>query len=128
MHYFERLTVCDITGLSVCSSVTLSLAKEKPVGWYHSGPKLRSSDLDINELFKRYSNHPVLVIIDVKPKELGLPTDAYIAVEEIHDVRLRESRIRLPQLTVSKQETKSNRPALGRDDYFTDVCARYVAH
>ena len=24
---------------------------------------------------------------DVKPKELGLPTDAYIAVEEIHDVR-----------------------------------------
>ena len=29
----------------------------------------------------------VLVIIDAKPKDLGLPTEAYIAVEEVHDVR-----------------------------------------
>lgn len=28
----------------------------------------------------------VLVIIDVKPKDLGLPTEAYISVEEVHDV------------------------------------------
>ena len=28
----------------------------------------------------------MLVIIDAKPKELGLPTEAYIAVEEVHDV------------------------------------------
>lgn len=28
---------------------------------------------------------PVLVVIDVQPKELGIPTDAYIAVEEIRD-------------------------------------------
>ncbi len=27
------------------------------------------------------------MIIDAKPKDLGLPTEAYIAVEEIHDVR-----------------------------------------
>ncbi|KAI8846072.1 maintenance of mitochondrial structure and function-domain-containing protein [Chytridium lagenaria] len=60
-------------------------AKEKMVGWYHTGPKLRSSDLEINELFKRYNPNPVLVIIDVKPKDLGLPTDAYFAVEEVHD-------------------------------------------
>ncbi len=26
------------------------------------------------------------MIIDAKPKDLGLPTEAYIAVEEIHDV------------------------------------------
>jgi len=26
------------------------------------------------------------VIIDAKPKDLGLPTDAYVAVEEVHDV------------------------------------------
>jgi 26S proteasome regulatory subunit N8 len=56
------------------------------VGWYHSGPKLRSSDLEINELFKKYTASPVLVIINVKPTELGIPTDAYYAVEEIHDV------------------------------------------
>lgn len=62
-------------------------AKEKLIGWYHSGPKLRASDLEINELFKRYTPNPLLVIIDVQPKEAGVPTDAYFAVEEIKDVR-----------------------------------------
>ena len=28
----------------------------------------------------------VLVIVDAKPKALGLPTDAYYAIEEVHDV------------------------------------------
>lgn len=62
-------------------------AKEKLIGWYHSGPKLRASDLEINELFKRYTPNPLLIIIDVQPKEAGVPTDAYFAVEEIKDVR-----------------------------------------
>ncbi|KAF1810021.1 Mov34-domain-containing protein [Eremomyces bilateralis CBS 781.70] len=60
-------------------------AREKLIGWYHSGPKLRASDLEINELFKRYTSDPLLVIIDVQPKEVGVPTDAYFAVEEIKD-------------------------------------------
>jgi len=61
-------------------------AREKLIGWYHSGPKLRASDLEINELFKRYTPNPLLCIIDVQPKESGVPTDAYFAVEEIKDV------------------------------------------
>lgn len=60
-------------------------AKEKMIGWYHSGPKLRKSDLEINELFKRYTPNPVLVVIDVKPNDISIPTDAYLSVEEIHD-------------------------------------------
>ena len=60
-------------------------AREKLIGWYHSGPKLRASDLEINELFKRYTPNPLLVIIDVQPKEVGVPTDAYFAIEEIKD-------------------------------------------
>ncbi|KZZ97069.1 26S proteasome regulatory subunit rpn-8 [Ascosphaera apis ARSEF 7405] len=60
-------------------------AKEKLIGWYHTGPKLRASDLKINELFKRYTPNPLLVIIDVQPREVGIPTDAYFAVEEIKD-------------------------------------------
>ncbi|OBT59936.1 hypothetical protein VE03_10624 [Pseudogymnoascus sp. 23342-1-I1] len=44
-------------------------AKERLIGWYHSGPKLRASDLEVNELFKRYTPNPLLVIIDVQPKE-----------------------------------------------------------
>ena len=35
----------------------------------------------------------VLVIIDAKPKDLGLPTEAYIAVEEVHDVSLDEAKL-----------------------------------
>lgn len=60
-------------------------ANEKVVGWYHSGPKLKESDLDINEIFRDYVTNPVLVIIDVKLRELGLPVEAYWAVEEIKD-------------------------------------------
>jgi 26S proteasome regulatory subunit N8 len=60
-------------------------AREKLIGWYHSGPKLRASDLEINELFKKYTPNPLLVIIDVQPKEVGVPTDAYFAIEEIKD-------------------------------------------
>lgn len=60
-------------------------AREKLIGWYHTGPKLRASDLEVNELFKRYTPNPLLVIIDVQPKEVGVPTDAYFAVEEIKD-------------------------------------------
>ncbi|KAG9806739.1 26S proteasome regulatory subunit rpn-8, partial [Aureobasidium melanogenum] len=60
-------------------------AREKLIGWYHTGPKLRASDLEINELFKRYTPNPLLVIIDVQPKDVGVPTDAYFAVDEIKD-------------------------------------------
>lgn len=60
-------------------------AREKIVGWYHSGPKLNQNDVAINELMRRYCPNSVLVVIDAKPKDLGLPTEAYIMVEEVHD-------------------------------------------
>lgn len=61
-------------------------AKEKLVGWYHSGPKLRASDLKISDVFKRYTANPLLVIVDVQPRTVGIPTDAYFAVDDIkHD-------------------------------------------
>ncbi|CAD5117700.1 DgyrCDS6451 [Dimorphilus gyrociliatus] len=60
-------------------------AREKIVGWYHTGPKLYNNDIDINELFRKYNPNSVLVIIEAEPKDLGLPTDAYVAVEEVHD-------------------------------------------
>lgn len=91
-------------------------AREKLIGWYHTGPKLRASDLEINEVVKRYHPRPVMVIVDVRPDHEreaaslasaapssgaastsggggggagGIPTDAYFAVEEIKDVSLR---------------------------------------
>lgn len=60
-------------------------ARERVVGWYHTGPKLHQNDIAINELIRRYCPNSVLVIIDAKPKDLGLPTEAYQAVEEVHD-------------------------------------------
>ena len=56
------------------------------IGWYHTGPKLRASDQEINDLLKRYIAKPVMVIVDVRPETVGIPTDAYFAVEEIKDV------------------------------------------
>ena len=84
-------------------------AREKLIGWYHSGPKLRASDLEINELFKRYTPNPLLVIIDVQPKEAGVPTDAYFAVEEIKDVRL-SPFIHVPTVRLAHPRT-APRPA-----------------
>ena len=57
------------------------------IGWYSTGPKIRPADLEINELFRRYTPNPVLVIIEVQPKDLGIPTKAYVAVEEANEVR-----------------------------------------
>jgi 26S proteasome regulatory subunit N8 len=63
-------------------------AKEHVVGWYSTGPKIKENDLEINELFRKYATNPLLVIIDVQPKELGIPTQAYCAVEDVKEVRL----------------------------------------
>ncbi|WPK25477.1 hypothetical protein PUMCH_002794 [Australozyma saopauloensis] len=61
-------------------------AKEKLIGWYHSGPKLRASDLKINDVFRKFVPNPLLVIVDVQPRPVGIPTDAYFAVDDIkHD-------------------------------------------
>jgi hypothetical protein len=62
-------------------------ARERMIGWYHTGPKLRASDQEINDLFKKFIAKPVMVIVDVRPNTVGIPTDAYFAVEEIKDVR-----------------------------------------
>lgn len=60
-------------------------SKERVVGWYHTGPKLHQSDIAINDLIRKYCANSVLVIIDAKPKDMGLPTEAYYSIEEVHD-------------------------------------------
>ena len=42
-----------------------------------------------------YLPNPVLVIIDVQPKELGIPTKAYYAIEEVKEVSNRNVLILL---------------------------------
>ncbi|KAG2331714.1 hypothetical protein Bca4012_018729 [Brassica carinata] len=72
-------------------------AKKDVVGWYNTCPKHRENDLDVHALFTLfyfrccYVPNPVLVIIDVQPKELGIPTKAYYAVEEVRYMRFNAS-------------------------------------
>ncbi|KAL7108801.1 hypothetical protein ABFS83_06G135500 [Erythranthe nasuta] len=67
-------------------------AKEHVVGWYSTGPKLKENDLSIHSLLTDYVPNPVLVIIDVQPKELGIPTKAYYAVEEVKENATQKSQ------------------------------------
>uniref|UniRef100_A0A2K5SH91 JAB1/MPN/MOV34 metalloenzyme domain-containing protein n=1 Tax=Cebus imitator TaxID=2715852 RepID=A0A2K5SH91_CEBIM len=67
-------------------------ARERIVCWYHTGPKLHKDDITINELMKIYCPKSVLVITDKKPKDLGLPTEAYVSVEEVHNDRTPTSK------------------------------------
>merc|ERR1719198_1261737 len=57
-------------------------AKERVVGWYSTGPKIKPSDLSIHELYRRYRPEPVLVVMDVQPKDVELPMEAYYSVQE----------------------------------------------
>merc|ERR1712113_1313981 len=57
-------------------------AKERVVGWYSTGPKIKPSDLNIHELYRRYCPEPVLVVMDVQPKALELPMEAYYSIQE----------------------------------------------
>lgn len=60
-------------------------AREKVVGWYSTGPRLREADVDINQLVANYCETPVLVICEVEPKEVGLPFTAYCSVNEVRE-------------------------------------------
>merc|ERR1712216_1016454 len=60
-------------------------AKEKIVGWYSTGPRIKPADLEIHEIFREYCANPVYVVIDVKPREMGVPTEAYVALQEDKD-------------------------------------------
>lgn len=54
-------------------------AKEAVVGWYSTGPTIRPADLEINELWRRYTPNPVMVIINVAPTEIGVCTICFWA-------------------------------------------------
>ena len=45
---------------------TVYAAREKVIGWYSTGPRLREADLDINELMSNYVDTPLLVICEVQ--------------------------------------------------------------
>ena len=67
------------------TTIFLVAASERIVGFYSTGPNIRTADLQVEELFRRFCDNPVLVIIDVRPNTEGIPTKAYAAVEEVEE-------------------------------------------
>lgn len=60
--------------------------KQRVIGWYSTGPKLKASDLAIHELYRPYcgGQDPILVLLDVQPRavSLELPMVAYRSMQE----------------------------------------------
>ena len=53
----------------VCESLCTCSARERVVGWYSTGPRLREADLDINDLVSNYCDNPLLVICEVQASD-----------------------------------------------------------
>lgn len=60
-------------------------AKERIIGFYSTGPKIRQNDIGLDTLFRRYCTNPVLVIVDIRPEVRGVPTQAYYSIEQVDD-------------------------------------------
>jgi len=63
-------------------------SKERVVGFYSTGPQIRSNDLRIHEIIQRFlpasSITPsIFCIIDVRPDRTTVPTTAYKVIEEV---------------------------------------------
>jgi proteasome lid subunit RPN8/RPN11 len=58
-------TTCSKKFASLISFTQIN-AKEKIVGWYSTGPKIKKADIDINEIFMKYNTNPVFIVIKVQ--------------------------------------------------------------
>ena len=62
-------------------------AKERVVGFYSTGPKIRPCDLALDALIRKYTPDPVFVIVDVRRGVEGLPTQAYVSTDAVVEGR-----------------------------------------
>jgi len=51
------------------------LARERIVGWYHTGPKLHKNDIAINELMKQYCSNSVCNTVHFNTKFYWVESD-----------------------------------------------------
>ena len=62
-------------------------ARERVVGFYSTGPRIRPCDLAIDALVRKYCSDPVFVIVDVRRDVEGLPTQAYVSSDTVVEGR-----------------------------------------
>ena len=65
-------------------------AKERIVGFYSSHPTIKPNDLKINSLLGRFCANPVFVTVDVRPNQSELPTNAYLAVDNLEEGEIKK--------------------------------------
>lgn len=58
---YDYITLCSCVQVifSVFTIMCFSTARERIIGWYHSGPKLHHNDIAIHELIGKYCQNPV---------------------------------------------------------------------
>ncbi len=64
----------------------VAAARERILGFYSTGPRIRPADFALEQEFRSWCPHPVLVIVDVRPECEEIPTQAYVAVETVKEV------------------------------------------
>lgn len=58
------------------------------MGWYHTGPRLRESDLDIQELMTNYCAHPILVVCEVEVVSSDAISSIWAEIQIVTSVRV----------------------------------------
>lgn len=117
----KKLTVLDSQIPNFHFRFLIFSARERIIGWYHSGPKLRASDLSINKLLRNYIPNPVLVIVHINSQSndptLGIPTDAYFSIEEIKDdgTTTAETFVHIPSIIEAEEAEEIGVEHLLRD-------------
>jgi len=82
-------------------------AREKIVGWYSTGPRLKEADLDVQRLMAGYCANPALVVCEVSPREVGLPFTAYLSKDEVREDGTEKSRKVFVSLPIEVGQTEA---------------------
>jgi 26S proteasome regulatory subunit N8 len=51
--------------------------KEKILGWYHSGPKLHSIDVQVTKTLSKYCKMPIIAVVNVHQETSDIPCQVY---------------------------------------------------
>mmetsp|Transcript_13456 Transcript_13456/g.50056 ORF Transcript_13456/g.50056 Transcript_13456/m.50056 type:complete len:337 (-) Transcript_13456:155-1165(-) len=81
-------------------------AKERIQGFYSTGLLIRENDLGIDDLFRRYCQEPVFVIIDVRPGVSTIPTKAYVSQQDVDAGKEMSRTFRHIPSTIGAQEAE----------------------
>lgn len=72
MYTYTVGVLCSMHYFLLTAFIVVFSARERIVGWYHTGPKLHKNDIAINELIKQYCTNSVRYITFQPPTILHM--------------------------------------------------------